>query len=197
VAQDCSVTCPHDNEWFDMTDAETRPFVMRHNCKAQGCWNDLHRPRLELLKKCFGGLDTKIKPQDIDGSVERNGYFLFLEFKGDRDLFENKGRGKTALDRYHEAMTSQVRVVHTRPLTLSSPTTTSVYVVGDAKTMAIKQIKVIYDGKHYPWEECDLYGLRRICWEWYEWTAALKEADMNRAREAVRSLHPMIKKYGT
>lgn len=31
---------------------------------------------------CFG--DTKISPTDVDGLVERNGYFLLLEFKAPR-----------------------------------------------------------------------------------------------------------------
>ena len=34
----------------------------------------------EVLKGCFG--NTTIEPSDIDGIVERNGYFLILETKG-------------------------------------------------------------------------------------------------------------------
>ena len=32
-----------------------------------------------ILNGCFG--DSKIKPTDIDGAIERNGFFLFLEAK--------------------------------------------------------------------------------------------------------------------
>lgn len=32
-----------------------------------------------ILDGCFG--DTKVKPTDIDGFIERNGYFLFIESK--------------------------------------------------------------------------------------------------------------------
>ena len=34
----------------------------------------------EVLKGCFG--NTTIEPSDIDGIVERNGYFLVIEAKG-------------------------------------------------------------------------------------------------------------------
>lgn len=39
----------------------------------QGFWN------WDILAGCFG--DTKIKVMDIDGAVERNGKFLFIETK--------------------------------------------------------------------------------------------------------------------
>jgi hypothetical protein len=48
-----------------------------------------------ILDGCFGR--TKIKPTDVDGLIERNGYFLLLETKrpnvpipaGQRIMFEN------------------------------------------------------------------------------------------------------------
>lgn len=187
------IECPHGPEWFEMTDAEKRPYIMRHDCQGgNACWNDIHRPRLELLKKCFGGLDTKIKPQDIDGSVERNGYFLFLEFKSGRGNFENQDnpRKKTALDIFHQALTSQVRVIHKSPLVLTGPTTTSVYVAGDSKTMCVEEIRIVHDGVFYDWEECDLYGLQVLCWEWFVWTKDISVADRARARAAVAENRP-------
>lgn len=39
----------------------------------EGFWN------WDILKGCFG--DTKIKVMDIDGAIERNGKFLFIETK--------------------------------------------------------------------------------------------------------------------
>uniref|UniRef100_A0A6M3II69 Putative single-stranded DNA-binding protein n=1 Tax=viral metagenome TaxID=1070528 RepID=A0A6M3II69_9ZZZZ len=49
--------------------------------------NDLDKfiaslPDWAILNGCFG--DTKIRPTDIDGMVERNGKCLFLEHKGRR-----------------------------------------------------------------------------------------------------------------
>lgn len=175
-----------------MTDAEMRPYIMRHDCRnGTACWNDIHRPRLELLKKCFGGLETKIKPQDVDGMVERNGYFLFLEFKGDRRLYEPSGNNKkSAIDICHEQLTQQYRIVHRPTMTLSAPTTTSVFVAGDSKAMKIEEMRVIYGGVAEPWEPCSLYDLQKLCWEWFEWTARLKEDELKRARGDVAALRP-------
>jgi hypothetical protein len=42
-----------------------------------------------ILDGCFG--NTKIKPTDVDGMVERNGYFLLLETKG-KNVALNQGQ---------------------------------------------------------------------------------------------------------
>lgn len=53
--------------------------VIRHNCKATGvCYLDVYHPPIHAFDRCFGG---KIEMSDIDGVVERNGYFLFMEWK--------------------------------------------------------------------------------------------------------------------
>lgn len=51
---------------------------LRHDCGSQGCFNLTRRPKIELFADCFPG---KIAMADIDGIVEINGRFLFLEWK--------------------------------------------------------------------------------------------------------------------
>lgn len=64
------------------------------DCESNGCWMQNHAAPFDLLQHAFGGA---IRPTDIDGQVERKGYFLTLEWKevgtpiptGQRILFEN------------------------------------------------------------------------------------------------------------
>jgi len=51
---------------------------MRHDCERQGCFNTIRRPKIELFAECF---PRKIAMADVDGVVEINQRFLFLEWK--------------------------------------------------------------------------------------------------------------------
>lgn len=51
----------------------------RHNCVTDGCLQD-RLPSWEWMRGCFPR--PKIMPTDIDGMVEVNGHFLFIEQKG-------------------------------------------------------------------------------------------------------------------
>jgi hypothetical protein len=50
---------------------------IRWDCR-NGCFNELMRPKIEAFAECF---PRNIGMMDIDGTVELNGHFLFLEFK--------------------------------------------------------------------------------------------------------------------
>ena len=76
---------------------------MRHNCGKNGCYlKVLHAP-IHLFDGCFGG---SIEMMDIDGTVERNGHFLHLEWKtldaplhkGQRIYFERRTQDKHGKD---------------------------------------------------------------------------------------------------
>lgn len=49
----------------------------RHDCDAKGCYYE-QLPNWDDLIECF---PRKIRPTDVDGMVEINGHFLFLEEK--------------------------------------------------------------------------------------------------------------------
>lgn len=55
---------------------------MRHNCDSgNNCYLEkLHAP-IHIFDDCFGG---KIEMSDVDGVVERNGRFLYVEWKSPR-----------------------------------------------------------------------------------------------------------------
>ena len=72
---------------------------MKHNlywnCKeGENCYKDQVLPNWNVFNDCFTG--TNIKISDVDGVVERNGHFLFMEVKqntknirlGQRILYE-------------------------------------------------------------------------------------------------------------
>ena len=76
---------------------------MEHNlywdCEdGENCYKDHVLPNWEIFNECF--IPTKIKITDIDGVVERNGWFLFIELKerkkeiptGQHILFEKINR---------------------------------------------------------------------------------------------------------
>jgi hypothetical protein len=55
-----------------------RSHYFRWNCRNKGCYYE-QLPDWDDLIECF---PRKIRPTDIDGMVEINGHFLFLEEKG-------------------------------------------------------------------------------------------------------------------
>lgn len=51
----------------------------RHKCDVRGCYIEQLPDWTDLIAECF---PRRIRPTDIDGMVEINGHFLFLEEKG-------------------------------------------------------------------------------------------------------------------
>jgi hypothetical protein len=116
-------------------------------CEERGCFNVLRRPKIEEYAGCFPG---RIAMTDIDATVEVNGHFLFLEFKGGRT-----GDLPTGQRLYFERLTRLHRHI------------TAVIISGDSQTMAINAIRIISKGVVSPsWEECDSDGLKTRLSKW-------------------------------
>lgn len=111
---------------------------IRHNCEEQGCWNQVHRPRIELFA---GALPRKISMTDLDATVEVNGSFLFLEWKS-----------------YAGEIPTGQRIYFER-LTALSDKITAVVVAGNPELDTVQAIQTFSKGKARDWEECDLEGL--------------------------------------
>lgn len=84
---------------------------LRHDdCMHKGC--KLKRdPDLEWIRKCF---PRSIMPSDVDGMVEINGQFLFIEHKGPGDSFEGSEGQRRALKRLGQQPNVTVLVLRER-----------------------------------------------------------------------------------
>lgn len=123
--------------------------ALNHDCAAGGCAKVVLDPKLHAFDDCFHG---KIRMGDIDGAVERRGYVLFLEWK----------RGGSA--------ENLAQVLLHKAITSNSPNHLSVFVVGDAETMAVERIRVMANGNwRGEWERCSLDDLRRRFSGWFSW----------------------------
>ena len=111
---------------------------MRWECENRGCWKQKCSPNIEYFAHA---LPRKIAMTDLDGTVEVNGNFLFLEWKS------HSGDIPTGQRIYFERLTKL------------SPNITAVIVAGNPETMEVERIKTIHSGKVFQWVECDLEGL--------------------------------------
>ncbi len=101
-------------------------------------------PDWSILDGCFG--QTNIKPSDVDGCVERNGLFLFLEHKG-------SGVGiKQGQARLFKAMAAQGNTV----------------IVFWGVGREIEEILVYQSGRELVKVKASLSDLRREVSAWYE-----------------------------
>lgn len=129
-----------------MTSAGYNP--LRWRCEERGCYNVIHRPKIELFAECFPG---RIAMTDIDATVEVNGFFFFLEFKG----------GKV-----REVPTGQ-RIYFERLTRLSTRIHAAV-VHADAKTMECSSMATFHNGVMSEFESVDLDGLKFRLRAWAE-----------------------------
>ena len=122
--------------------------TFNHQCKHQdGCWIATNAAPFGLLQDCFGG---KIRPTDIDGVVERNGEFLFFEWK-----------------RNYIPLPTGQRILFER---LSAKPGITVFVVWhdtDAPG-SITKAGLFKNGRYKGEKETDLTGLRKACSQWFE-----------------------------
>ena len=118
---------------------------MRWDCSPDrdGCYRRLGQPDLTVLDECFPG---RIGMTDVDGLVEINGRFLFIEWKrrgdvpaGQRIMFERLTR---------------------------HPEFTILVVLGDPGTMTVERYDVFKDGRRRGWRDCDLCTLKRRVSAW-------------------------------
>ena len=112
---------------------------MRWDCDKSGCYNKVHRPKIEEFASALPG---KIAMTDIDATVEVNGHFLHLEWKfgGPRPL-------PTGQRLYAERLTKLSNKI--------------IYLVicGNAETMVVSHVGIIRNGDDCKWEQCDFQGL--------------------------------------
>lgn len=107
------------------------------------------------LDGCFG--KTAIHPGDIDGCVERHGFFLFLENKDD------------GVD-----MKSGQRILLTK--LSEQPNTLCLFFNGNALRQSVSRIFIIADGSWRKASHPSLECLRGIVADWYWW--AEEDADL-------------------
>jgi hypothetical protein len=115
---------------------------IRWDCR-NGCFNELMRPKIEAFAECF---PRNIGMMDIDGTVELNGHFLFLEFKTSGDL--NAGQ--------HYYFTRLTRL----------PRVEAWVICCNSAIMDVHAVRLVLNGMVHPWEECDLDGLKQRIREW-------------------------------
>ena len=118
---------------------------MRWDCRPDkdGCYRRLGQPDLTVLDECFPG---RIAMTDVDGLVEINGQFLFIEWKrggdvpvGQRIMFERLTR---------------------------HPEFTILVILGDPRTMTVERYEVFQGGRRKGWRDCDLSELKRHVRAW-------------------------------
>ena len=128
---------------------------MRWDCSPDkdGCYRRLGQPDLTVLDECFPG---RIAMTDVDGLVEINGQFLFIEWKrrgdvpvGQRIMFERLTR--------HPAFTILV-------------------ILGDPRTMAVERYDVFQGGRRKGWRDCDLSELKRHVRAWSDRASCVSRA---------------------
>lgn len=117
---------------------------LRWNCEDKGCFRTIC-PKLGAFDECFPG---KIGMSDVDGVVEINGRFLFLEWKAPGG---SVGMGQ--------------RILFERLTALSSKITTIV-VNGQPREMEIQTVQVFSNGQGGAAEACDFDGLKERIAAW-------------------------------
>ena len=125
----------------------TDPYALRWDCSKRGCFNEIHRARVEILKDCLPG---KISFGDLDGVVQIGKHGLILEFKGPGvDL----GVGQRIMFdsfRIHNGLTTFV-------------------VGGEPRNLNVHRMMVFRSQGVIPWFEADLDALRSWVVRWVSW----------------------------
>jgi hypothetical protein len=123
--------------------------VLRWNCSdpERGCFNVKRRPKIEYFYDCFPG---RIAMGDVDGVVEINWNFLYLEWKG----FKQDPSGG-------QRIMSERRTC--------GGESTVFYVVGDAETMEVSHLGIFWRGKWLPLTPCTFDQLKARISSWARW----------------------------
>lgn len=120
------------------------------DCEKHGCAKVCLDPKLRAFDDCFPG---SIRFGDVDGSVERNGHILWLEWK--------------IIWRESETR-AQVRQIEA--FTRNSPKHRAVCVVGDPLRMQVEQVRVMRSGEWLDdWRPCTLEQLKSLFMRWFEY----------------------------
>jgi len=117
----------------------TNESALDHNCDKSGCAAIILNPKLREFDNCF---PKSARMGDVDGTIERNGHILWMEWKSriDKETFE-----KTHCAQFWMAQN----------FTKNSKRQTFVFVAGDPRTMDVSMFRIIYGGK---WRSDDWRG---------------------------------------
>lgn len=126
--------------------------TLRHQCSVNGCYKE-KLPDWGILEGCF---PRGIRPSDVDGIVELNGWFLMLEWKP-KSGFLTQGQRRMFLNITAGSRRAQVLVIY-----------------GDKDTPA--EIELYQRGKRQFRQVCDLAFLRWFCQQWGIFAANRKAA---------------------
>jgi hypothetical protein len=121
---------------------------MQWDCAKAGCFNEEHRLDFSYFKPALPG---RISFTDIDGVLEINGYFLFLEMKS------------------HQNDLPRGQQICFEQLTKESDKKVVVFLCGKAKGMRITLMRHLYNGVYSDWEPCDLNGVIQFIEEFCQW----------------------------
>jgi hypothetical protein len=129
---------------------------MRWNCREDGCFNKLRRPKIEVFAECF---PRRINFGDVDGLVELNNRFCLLEWKGDGGSLSYGQR------RSYEQFT----------LTLGN----IVFVVnGNAETMEVTSFYSFWAGTQQQVAAASLDDVKQKIRAWARWVECFRNVDL-------------------
>ena len=117
---------------------------MRWDCEKQGCFNRIKRPKIEVFADCFPG---RISFGDVDGVVEIDGHFLYLEWKPAQTTIA----------------TGQRILIERRT---SDGLSTYLIVAGNAETMQVESYAIAWNGKLHPWQKASLEDVKERIRGW-------------------------------
>lgn len=117
---------------------------MRWDCEKQGCFNKIKRPKIEVFADCF---PRRISFGDVDGVVEINGHFMYLEWKP-----------STA-----PISTGQRILIERRT---ADGLSTYLIIAGNAETMKVERYAIAWNGKIKPWEVGTLEDVKQRIRSW-------------------------------
>jgi hypothetical protein len=127
------------------------PYRLRWDCEVEGrCFNEVHRPRVEILKDCLPG---KISFGDVDSIVQIGRTALILEFKSSG---KELSVGQTIM---FESLARHNRI--------------TVFVIGGApRNLEVERMMVFHGWNKHPWFDATLDDLR-FGVRWWAYHAAL------------------------
>ncbi len=122
--------------------------TIQFECKSGACFKSEHMWDYAMFDGCFGS--TNIRPMDVDGLIERNGYGLFIETKGVDVSFIPTGQMRT-LEWMAVGLNQTVLVMYGKP---NKPERTFALYPG---------------GRKIDFGETTVDDMRRFVSNWYAW----------------------------
>jgi len=123
---------------------------LRWDCNKRGCFNIKKRPKIEIFADCFPG---KINFGDVDGLVEVNSNFLFLEWK----------ESATKLSTGQYILYKKLSLI---------PAMTVFLIAGSPETMVVTHRAWFLNGKFENWHPYTLEQAKKWIRKWVSFTSA-------------------------